>query len=184
MAIKETEKTVILENGYVALTLSKADGALLSVKTAGGEELLGEVAPFFYLADEAFAPFGNTGLSLSEGVFSLQTEIGEVKIAVTAREEYFIFEVLSALPKGAYCLCLASAKYTYERDDEAAYRAGGVAMTVSVDPVYFPDGYARETVARIYEHLEGAKGARYGLAIRPNGALREALKALGVLLEA
>ena len=178
MAIREFENTVALENSRVTVLLSKENAAVLSIKTVDGAELLREETLFFGLYNEAFEPFLNTGLSFDEGLLTLKTALGEVKIAVTAREDYFIFEVQSALPDGAYCLYIADAKYEYDRDDTCSPRAGGVAMTVSVDPVYFPDGYSRETLAKVYEHLEGAKGAKYGLAIVPHGELRETLKAL------
>ncbi len=103
MATVRTESNIVLENRRVAFTLSAEDASVLSVKTANGRELLREKTRFFALLDESFEPFVTTGLSFKNGVFTLSTELGEVKIAVFVREDYFVFEVQTALPQGAYC---------------------------------------------------------------------------------
>ena len=178
MATVRTESNIVLENRRVAFTLSAEDASVLSVKTANGRELLREKTRFFALLDESFEPFVTTGLSFKDGVFTISTELGEVEIAVFVREDYFVFEVQTALPQGAYCLLFGNARYEYDLEDRSDYRGAGVAMTVSVDPVHFPDGLQKETAAKVYEHLEGAKGAKYGLTVMPENELRETLKAI------
>ena len=176
MATRDLKDSIILENAFASFTLSKKDATVLSVQTASGVGIGGEATAFFVLEDEAFRPIQNEALSLSEGVLTLKTVLGEVQIAVDTKDDHFVFEVLSPLPAGAYRIRLAHAKYEYDLDDPSAPRAAGVAMTVSVDPHHFPDGYAKETTAFVYEHLEGARGARYGLCVVPAHLLRETLK--------
>ena len=178
MAIRDLRDSIVLENAFVSYTLSKKDASVLSVKTASGAELLREQTLFFALENEEFAPFQNTGLAFEGDVLVLSTELGDVKIAPDVANDHFVFEVLTSLPAGAYCIRMAYAKYEYDLTDEKAPRAAGVAMTVTVDPVQFPDGDAKETMAIVYEHLEGAAGARYGLAVVPENILRETLKVI------
>lgn len=170
------KKSIILENAFVKFELSSKDAAVLSVKTADGVDITGEQVEFFSLIDEERTPFKNKGLKLENGVFLLETEIGKVEISVEICDNHFVFEVLTSLPEKAYCLLFAHANYEYDLENPKAPRGVGVAMTVSVDPHHFPDGYNKETVAKVYEHLEGARGARYGLAVVPENILRETLK--------
>jgi len=169
-------KNIILENSFIKFELSPKDATVLSIKTADGVDVLGEQTAFFSLIDEERNEFKNKSLKLENGVFVLDTEIGKVEIAVEISEDHFVFEVLTSLPEKAYCLLFAHARYEYDLDCPTAVRGAGVAMTVSVDPHHFPDGVNKETVAKVYEHLEGAKGAKYGLAVVPENILRETLK--------
>ncbi|MBR5460013.1 MAG: hypothetical protein IKV53_04025 [Clostridia bacterium] len=178
MAVTATKKAIMLENETVKLELSRKDAALLSVVTADGVDITGEEKHFFALTDESWQEFKNEGLDLEGDTLILKTELGEVKIAVAIRDTYFIFEVLTSLPEGAYCLYMGNASYEYDRDDDNGPRAVGVAMTVTVDPEYFPDGYDKKTIARVYEHLEGAIGARYGFAVIPEKSRRATLRKL------
>ena len=176
MAIRDLRDSIVLENRFVSFTLSKRDASVLSVKTADGTEILREKTLFFALENEEFSPFQNTSLEQKDDTLVLSTELGNVEIAVEVVDNHFVFEILSPLPAGAYCIRMAYAKYEYDLADEKAPRAAGVAMTVTVDPVQFPDGDAKETQALVYEHLEGATGARYGLTVVPENVLRETLK--------
>ena len=176
MAITATKKAITLENKTVRLELSRKDATLLSVVTADGVDITGEQKNFFALTDESWQEFKNEGLDLEGDTLILKTELGEVKIAVTVKDAFFIFEVLTSLPEGAYCLYMANASYEYDLDSENGPRAVGVAMTVAVDPKYFPDGYEKKTVAKIYEHLEGALGARYGYAVIPEKSRKTVLQ--------
>ena len=178
MGITATNKAILLKNETVTLELSRKDASLLSVVTADGVDITGEKKSFFALTDESWQEFKNEGLDSEGDTLILKTELGEVKIAVTVRDTYFIFEVLTSLPKGAYCLYMGNASYEYDIEDMNGPRAVGVAMTVTVDPEYFPDGYDKKTISRTFEHLEGAKGARYGYAVIPEKSRRAELRKL------
>ncbi|MBQ9975669.1 MAG: hypothetical protein IJP16_04095 [Clostridia bacterium] len=176
MAVKVTKKAITLENKTVKLELSRSDATLLSVVTADGVDITGERKSFFALTDESWQEFKILSLDFENDTFFLKTEKGEVKIGVTVRDNFFIFEVLTALPEGVYCIYMGNASYEYDPDDEDGPRAVGVAMTVSVDPVLFPDGYDKRTLSKTYEHLEGAKGARYGYAVISEKSRRAVLQ--------
>ena len=178
MAIKEFKNSIVLENEYARVELSKKDASALSIIAFDGCEILAEKKPFFYLTDTEWKHFENKALTLDGDVLALSTELGDVKIKAIVRDKYFIFEVLTSLPKGAYCLFMADLNYEYDIEAQDTPRAVGVAMTVGVDPRYFPDGYDKKTFAAVYEHLEGAAGARYGYSILPENKRRETLKLL------
>ena len=177
--IKNGKSAVTLENDYVRIELSTKTADVLSItETVNGESIMGESVPFFHLTDEEGNIFKNLSLDYEDGVFTLDTEKGSVKISAEAFERHFIFEVQTSVPEGAHSLYIANAEYEYDTSAEDTFRAGAVAMTVNVDPKHFPDGFAKKTTGRVREHLGGGKGARLGLVIVPNTCLREALQEL------
>ena len=177
MAVKDTKKTIILENDYIKIELSKKDASVVSVTTTDGTSVMGENTQFINLTDEEWNTFENKSLELDGNVLVLDTELGKVKIEVKPFNTHFVLKVLSALPKKAYSMNFGYIKYDYDLDDRSAYRGVGVAMTVAVDPRFFPDGIRRETYGKVYEHLgQGAKGAEYALAVVPEPVLQDTLK--------
>ena len=177
MAVKDTEKTIVLENDYIKIELSKKDASVLSVVTTDDTSVMGENTQFVKLVDDEFNSFENKSLELDGGVLVLDTEIGSVKIKVDVKPAYFVLEVKTALPEKAYCLDMGYIKYDYDLNDRTTCRGVGVAMTVEVDPRHFPNGCKKETFARVFEHLgRGAKGATYALAIVPEPVLQDTLK--------
>lgn len=177
MAIKDTKKTIILENDYVKIELSKKDASVISVTSSDGKSIMGESTQFINLTDNEWNVFENKSLELDGDTLVLDTEIGSVKIKVKAYSSYFTLEAEAALPKKAYSLNMGYIKYDYDLDDRKAYRGVGVAMTIEVDPRHFPNGLRRETFGTVYEHLgRGAKGAKYALAVVPEPVLQDTLK--------
>ena len=177
--IKQTAKSVVLENEHVKFEISVTDATVLSItEKKNGTSIMGDPVPFFYLANALGEQYETKSLSFKDGIFTLDTEKGSVEILAEAFDEHFIFEVLSSLPEGVHSLYIANALYSYDRKDENTCRAGAVAMTVNVDPRFFPDGFALETKGLVREHLGGAKGARLGLVVIPKPCLRKALQEL------
>ena len=123
MAIKETKNSIVLENEYARLELSKKDATVLSIKAFDGSEILAEKNVFFKLIDKDGNAFENEGLSLDFDVLVLKTSVGELKIRVIVRDKYFIFEGMSALPEKAYCLIMAELDYEYDIEREDTPRA-------------------------------------------------------------
>ncbi|MBR5460014.1 MAG: hypothetical protein IKV53_04030, partial [Clostridia bacterium] len=113
MAVKVTKKAITLENKTVKLELSRSDATLLSVVTADGVDITGEKKSFFALTDENWQEFKILSLDFEDEAFLLKTEKGEVKIGVTVRDTFFIFEVLTSLPEGTYCIYMGTASYEY-----------------------------------------------------------------------
>ncbi|MBR5460011.1 MAG: hypothetical protein IKV53_04015 [Clostridia bacterium] len=177
--IKELKNSIVLENEYIRIELSKKDATVLSVKTTDGTSVAGEKSLFAYLTDKEHNAYENKALTLDGSTLVLETELGKVKIAVKPFDAHFTLEVTSALPKNAYCLVFADIKYDYDLEDRTSYRGVGVAMTIATNPVYFPSGCYKKTVAKVYEHLgDGAKGAKYALAVVPEPVLQDTLKAI------
>ncbi len=177
MAVRDDKSTVILENKQVKITLSKRDASVISVKTADGAEVMRESTLFINLTDSEWNVFENLSLEAAADTLILTTEVGRVEAEVITRESYFILECKTSLPEKAYSINLGYIKYAYDLDSDTAPRGIGVAMTVSVDPRYFPDGCRMETYGKIYEHLgDGARGGRYALAVVPENIRVETLQ--------
>jgi len=177
--VKENKNAFVLENNHVKIEISKNDAQLLSItEKMSGKSIMGEAVPFFYLSDKEYNAYKTKSLKYADGTFTLDTEKGKVEIAVEVCDNHFIFEVKTSLPEGAFGLYIGNAQYAYDLDDDKAYRAAAVAMTVNVDPKYFPDGFKLKTTGLVREHLGGAKDARLGLVIVPNTILRECLQEL------
>ncbi|MBQ9975672.1 MAG: hypothetical protein IJP16_04110 [Clostridia bacterium] len=177
MAVRDDKSTVTLENKQVKIILSKKDASVISVRTANGVEVMRESTLFINLTDSEWNVFENLSLKAVGDTLILTTEVGRVEVEVLTRDGYFILECKTPLPEKAYCMNFGYIRYDYDLDDDTAPRGVGVAMTVSVDPRYFPDGIRRETYAKLYEHLgEGAKGGRYALAVLPENIRVETLR--------
>ena len=175
--LKSLKDTIVLENKYVKLELSKKDATVLSVTDAEGKSIMGESVPFLNLTDSEWNIFKAKSLELEGDTLVLDTVVGSVSVRVEVLDTHFELETVSHLPDGAYCLNMGCVKYSYDFDDRSAYRGVGVAQTIKADPRFFPDGYPKITFAKVYEHLgDGAVGARYALAIVPEPVLCDVLK--------
>jgi len=179
MAIKlaENKSAIILENSFVKIEISKKDSAVLSVfdKTAGNE-IKKEDTFFFSLVDKEEKAFAINGISLSKKGILVETELGNIDTAVEIFDDWYSIEVLNKLPKGAYKFNFGEMSLEYNLDDANDIRAAAVAMTVNANPNYYPSGLDKKTMATVFEHLGGAKGAKVGFTFVSEKALRETLK--------
>ncbi len=174
--IYENKKSIILENDYAEITVSKSDAVVEKIiYKPYGSDVLKEKAPFFALVDKENKPFKLKGISLSGELITVDTEIGSYNVEVKAFPHYFSFELLSSLPEKSYSAVIASAKYDYDTEDEFGACANLLAMTYWANVTYSPDNGRKETICKVLRHLKD-KGAKFALLITPINKHREALK--------
>ncbi|MBO5452707.1 MAG: hypothetical protein J6A69_01945 [Clostridia bacterium] len=156
----------ILENKYVRLEISKKDASVKNIfDKKKGCLAVGEETKFFSLIGiDKKTEYYPTELDFDLNVFTVKTVIGEFKVKVTTFDEYFVFELLTDLPEGAYKANIAHAKYSYEYSKENT-GAAGIAMTWWVNPCFFPDAKDKETNCQVI--YKKVKGAKYALIIAP-----------------
>ncbi len=173
--ITETKSSILLENNYAEITLSKA-GALVEtiIDKKTGRNMRGEETRFFSLwTREAEIPV--VGLSLNGNIITVEAENGRFDVEAKVFDNYFTFEVLTDLPEGTFYAYIAHAKYDYDYTDKKNTGASNIAMTIWMDPVTYPDAKCRETKGRVVAHL-GVKEAKLGLVIAPIAKQQDILK--------
>ncbi len=186
--LRDNKNSFVLENEFVKIEVSKKDSLVLSiVEKKTGDSILSDEKTFFFQAfDSEEQGFNTTGVSFDGNIATVMTDAGEIKVKIEAFDDHFIFEIVSkCFPKDVFYFDFASMKYTYNLKDNTALRAAGVAMTINVNPRFYPSGSGAhaaaikkpESGARVYEYLgDGSRGAKYGLTIVPATILRESLK--------
>ncbi len=177
--IFETENTVVLENDYVKIELSKKDASVIGVTdNRDGKSIMDDEKSYFiglYNADETLIP--SKSLKLSGNTLILDTEVGKIEVSAESFDDHFILEVISEkLPEGAYCVGFGEVKFNYVYNEKNTLLAGGVSMTVNTNPNYFPSGKDKKLLATAFQHLGGVNGAKFGFTVAPRGAFRNALK--------
>ena len=100
-AITQQKDSIILENDRARISLGTKDACVASVtdkKT--GREICKEKTAFFGLAtrEEALS----ARISLEDGVITVSTSLGDFRVRAEAFDDYFTFEILDELPKGAH----------------------------------------------------------------------------------
>ncbi|MBR5459930.1 MAG: hypothetical protein IKV53_03610, partial [Clostridia bacterium] len=208
--IKETKNTIVFENLYVKIEISKKDATVLSItdKTSG-ESVMGESVSFFQLfqmiGDDDDKPFDyvkgvevggsktekgsvkqaveTTSLDYADGIITVNTVLGKVEVKVGIYDDCMTLEIMNKLPRGAYSFVFGNAKFEYDIDNPETLRATDVAMTVNTKPFFYPDGFKKEIKGEAFEHLGGVKGAKLGIVIAPETVLREALKSVCSLID-
>ncbi len=183
MAIKELKNSIVLENKYAEITISKKDTAVEKVidkKTK--KDIKAEDTLFFSFINRAEEPIATTGLALSGDLLIVSTEKGDVKVKALAFDNYFTFEVAEHMPEGIFQMTMAHAKYSYDYLDKKNTGACGIAMTIWANPVYYPDSKSLETMARVYPHL-GDVEAKYGLLIAPIIEQKEILRSMFLTID-
>ena len=177
MGVYVTDNAIVLENRYVKLCISKENARVESVfDKMQGREMKGEDTYFFSLvAQDKQTTVAPTGLEYSDGCVAVETPLGGFRVAVTAQEEYFTFELMDELPEGTYKGILAHAKYTYDVSDKSNTGAIGIAMTYWTNPCFYPDAKDRETKGEVMTALR-SEGAKYALIIAPITEHRELIK--------
>ena len=176
-AIIETDNCIRLENRYAEIVLSREGAVIEAVidKAAGQDIKAAKGIPLFILETKEEETIPIRTVSLCDNLLTVETANGAFDLAVTAAEHYFTFEVLTSLPEGTFRAYIANARYDYDPADKSDIGAVGIAMTVSVDPMEFPDAKSRKTGGRIYPHLAD-KGAKYALILAPICEQRDIIK--------
>lgn len=175
--ITETDRAVVWENNHAEIVISKENALIEAIldKKTGKNIRAAEPVPFFVLQTKTEEGIPIRNLSLDDSLLNVETENGSFTLEVRVFENYFTFELVTPLPKETYRAFIANVKYSYDYTDKANTAAVGIAMTVSADPTYFPDGKSLETRAQVYPHLADV-GAKYALIIAPIRNHREIIK--------
>lgn len=172
-----TKESLILENKWVSIAVSLLDAKVQRITDkVTGRDICGELVSFFALVGEdKQTEILPRGLSLAGDVVTVQTDLGNFSLRIQAEAEWFTFELLTALPKGAYKARLAHAKYDWDLQDSKVCCAVGVALTYWANPCFYPDAKIKETMAEVTAHLKDV-GAKYALVIAPHDCHRSILK--------
>ena len=162
--ICDNKKSLILENDFVKIEVSKKDSEVLSIieKKTGNSIINEQKTVFFQAFNKDEEPFATTGVELDKNVVTVKTEAGDIKVKIDAFDNHFIFEIVSKkFPKDVFWFDFATMKYSYDLNDEEALRAAGVAMTINCNPRFYPSGSGvhsakvklPESGARVFEYL-------------------------------
>ena len=172
-----TKESLILENKWVSIAVSLLDAKVQRITDkVTGRDICGEPVSFFALVEQdKQTEILPRGLSLAGDVVTVQTDLGNFSLRIQAEAEWFTFELMTALPKGAYKARLAHAKYEYDLQDGKTCCAVGVALTYWANPCFYPDAKIKETMAEVTAHLKDV-GAKYALVIAPHDCHRSILK--------
>jgi len=175
--ISKSDNTIVFENGYTRIAIDSTDAQVLEIldKKSGSDIRAKEGTAFFVLQTREEASIPLKKLSLSGSILTVEAENGAFDLEVKAFDHYFTFEVVSPLPAGTWRAYIANAKYSYDYTDKANTAAVGIAMTVKMNPTYFPDGKSLHTMGQVYPHLADV-GAKYGLIIAPRCEHRDLIK--------
>jgi hypothetical protein len=133
--IKELKSSIVLENNYAKIVISKKDSSVESIidkKT--NKDIKGEDTNFFSLRtrDEEIPV---KRLSLNGNIITVEAESGSFDVEVKAFDSYFTFEIMTDLPKGTFEAYVAHAKYNYDYTDKQNTGACAIALTIWMDPV-------------------------------------------------
>ncbi len=177
--IKELKNSIILENDFVEIEVSKKDASVVSVidKRDNKNVASEEKAYFIGLYDSEKNLAKPLSLTFEKGIFTLETEMGKVEIKADAFGDHFVLEVASKkLPAGVDSVEFGEIKFNYDYLDKTSLIAGGVAMTINTNPNFFPSGKDREVKASAFDRLGGIKDAKFGFAVTTRAEFKNALK--------
>ncbi len=177
--IKELKNSFVLENDFVKIEVSKKDAAVFSIiEKRNSLSIMSEEKAYFFAAfDKDENGIEIKGVSFDENIAAVQFPNGEIKVKIDAFDDHFVFEIVSkTFPENIFFFDYSSMKFGYDTSDENAFRAAGVAMTITCNPRFYPSGMNMETGARTYSNLGDLHGAKYGLVIVPAAVLRQTLK--------
>ena len=180
--IFEEGESIVLENTHAVIRVAKRDATLQEVldkKT--GQSLLGERTAFFSLHTRE-NEIAVTGLSLVGDRITLSSACGNIEIAVEAYDEYFTFELKTALPEGVFRAYIAHAKYQYDPKNKENTGAVAIAMTIWMNPTYYPDAKSLETRGEVLAHT-GSIGAKLGLIVAPIRLQRDIIKTASLTID-
>ncbi len=183
MSIYKEGNNIIFEDSFSKITLSKKDAKVKSIidKTVQ-KEIRGAETHFFYLVAEDEKTFLlPSELSLEENIVTVRTKTGNFKIEVCDKEQYFTFELKTALP-ACYKAVIAHAKYDYDFNNKQNCAAAGIAMTYWANPCLYPDAANMETKAEVIQHLKD-KDAKYALIIAPIAMHKEIIKEVSLTID-
>ena len=158
--------SIVLENKYAKISIS-SNGLVESVYDKVFEkEISSEKTYFFHLIEkDRETKCIPDCIEYENGVFKISTSLGEFKVKVEEKEDYFTFELCSKLPENSYKAVFAHIKYDYDLSEKKS-GAAGKTMTYTLNPCFFPDGKDKETKGEVLSYLENY-GAKYAFFVAP-----------------
>ena len=177
--IFEKKNSVVLENDYIIIELSKKDALALDIiDKRDGKSIMSEDKSFFLgLYDTEENLITAHSLKFAFDTLVLECENGKIEFSVEAYDDHFILEVTSEkLPEGADFVAFGDLRLEYDYNEKNTLLAGGVSMTINTNPNYFPSGKDKKVLATAFDRLGGVKGAKFGFTVAPREVFRDALK--------
>lgn len=188
--VAELKNSIVLENNYAEITLSKKDSSVEKIldKTTN-KDIKGEDTYFFSFVDaDKETLIIPTGLSLKGDVITVNSPKGRLDVKVSAFDNYFVFELVSELPREIFKADIADTSFVWNAEDRESVGIVGIAMTYWIDPNFFPDGQPNasggadksiitsgKTKGTVYSHLKN-KNARLAIIVCPISEQRERIK--------
>jgi len=179
--IKNGKNTFIVENSYVSFEVSKKDARVVSVvdKATGSSIKRCEDIFFFELFDRENNALPISAVELDGNTACVTSEYGNAKVTLEAFDDHFIFEIIDAdFSDKVDLFTFAKIGFEYDLEDNEALRACDIAMTISANPHFYPDGYSKEIKGSAVGRFGGFVGAKLGALVVPNTILREKLKVI------
>lgn len=180
--IFERNGHIVFENAYAEIQICKETARVASVTDKRtGKDIRGEETAFFALATRT-EEIPVTGLVLAGDVITVSTEAGSFAVRALAYESYFTLEILTDLPMGAFLARVAHVKYDYDPADKSNTGAVVIAMTIYMNPVYYPDAKSLETRGEALAHT-GSREAKLALIIAPICEQRDIIKEASLTID-
>ncbi|MBE6649783.1 MAG: hypothetical protein E7613_00580 [Ruminococcaceae bacterium] len=188
--ITEIKNSIVLENNYAEITLSKKNALVEKIlDKKNGKDIKNEDTYFFSFVDaDRETVILPTDISVKGDVIVVDTPKGKMEVKVTVFDNYFVFELVSELPTDIFKAEIADMSFVYDTTDKASARIAGIAMTYWIDPNYFPDGtpnaygiteknekMAGNTKGTVYPHLQH-KNAKLAIILCPTSEQRDLIK--------
>ncbi len=177
MGMYVSENSIVLENNYAKVLIFQKDARVESVfDKVHGKEIKGEDTYFFSLvAQNKQTIVVPTGLQCDDDCITVETPLGNFRVAVSVQDDYFTFELLEALPAASYKGVIAHVKYHYDVKDKSNTGAIGIAMTYWTNPCFYPHAKDQETKAEMLTSLR-SEGAKFALIVAPITEHKEIIK--------
>ncbi len=181
--IKELKNSIVLENNFVKIEISRKDSEVLSVvRLDTKEDILSktEKSCFFsvYKASENESrevldgtdytihkdePCEVLGLDLDGDVISIKTEFQTLRVKAGVFDNYFTYEVLDDMAEPLERMEFADVKFEYEGD----YATVSISMTVNGVVPRIPRSTERRMRGVVRRTSGNSKGAKIGEVLSP-----------------
>ena len=184
MSVFEQAQKIVFENFYVRYEISVEDARVISITDKiNKKKIKGEDTYFFHFIDEDKESVINpTAMFLVGNTLTIRTPAGNFFAEVVECDNYFTFEVTSPLPKTAYKLVMAHAKYNYDLNEAKAVLACGVSLSFAANPCFFPDCKSKETKAEVLCKMDNTKG-KYALIAAPIDKIKGIIKTACITID-
>ncbi len=172
--LSENEERIEFETVHVKVSIEKESGKVREIinKYTNENVISTSVAPWFStMVSVSGINYVPTSASIENGRLKIEFEGGyKAYFLVETFDNYFTVELDSELPYNVSYIDFASLSIVCETDN---YRISAVPMTTTVDPVSFPGGASKRTVARVFGAIGDVIGAKVGITFSEFGGVEE-----------